>query len=76
MIGESNLPAGLYRKIADSHPVWRTPRTRRDTLVGSEVLVAGARAAGELDNEALAHEVGTIYESVRRMLLEVSSSDM
>jgi hypothetical protein len=70
MIGESDLPAGLHRKIAYSHPERRTPGTRRDTLVGSEVLVAGTRAAGELDDEALAHEVGTICESVRRTVPE------
>jgi len=28
--------------------------------VGSEVLVTGTRAASELDDEALAHEVGTM----------------
>lgn len=60
MIGESDLPAGLHRKICYSHPVWRTSRTWWDALVGSKVLVAGARAASELDNEALAHEIGTI----------------
>jgi hypothetical protein len=68
MIGESDLPAGFHRKIAYSHPERRASRTRRDALVGSEVLVAGARAAGELDNEALAHEVGPICLLVRRML--------
>lgn len=36
--------------------------------MGSKVLVAGARAASELDNEALAHEVGTILRHVRRVL--------
>jgi hypothetical protein len=65
MIGESDLPAGLHRKICYSHPVWCAPGTRRNTLVGSEVLVTGTRAASELDDEALAHEVGTIFESVR-----------
>jgi len=33
--------------------------------MGSEVLVTGTRAASELDDEALAHEIGTIFESVR-----------
>jgi hypothetical protein len=32
--------------------------------VGSEVLVTGARAASELDDEALAHEVGTILNQL------------
>jgi len=38
--------------------------------VGSKVLVAGARAAGELDDEALTHKIGTIFEIIRRALLE------
>jgi hypothetical protein len=54
------LPAGLHRKIRYSHPVWCAPRTRGNALVGSEVLVTGTRAASELDDEALAHEVGTM----------------
>ena len=33
--------------------------------MGSEVLVTGTRAASELDDEALAHEIGTIFESIR-----------
>jgi len=65
MIGESDLPAGLHRKICYSHPVWCAPRTRGNALMGSEVLVTGTRAASELDDEALAHEIGTIFESVR-----------
>jgi hypothetical protein len=73
MIGESDLPAGLHRKICYSHPVWCAPRTRGNALVGREVLVAGARSTSELDNEALAHEVGTIFQSVRRACSEVYS---
>jgi len=60
MIGESDLPAGLHRKICYSHPVWCAPRTRGNALMGSEVLVTGTRAASELDDEALAHEIGTM----------------
>ena len=32
--------------------------------MGSEVLVTGTRAASELDDEALAHEVGTILNQL------------
>jgi hypothetical protein len=67
MIGESDLPAGLHRKIAYPHPERRAPRTRRNALVRSEVLVASAGAAGELDDETLAHEVGAICLSVSRV---------
>ena len=35
--------------------------------MGSEVLVTGTRAASELDDEALAHEVGTILNQLGRM---------
>ena len=62
----SNLPAGLHRKVCYSHPVRSTTRTRRDTLVGSEVLVA-AGSARKLDDEALAHEVRAIYNSQVRV---------
>lgn len=61
MLGESNLPTGLHRKIRYPHPVWCTAWARWDTLVGREVLIARTRAAGELDNQALTHEVGAIY---------------
>jgi hypothetical protein len=60
MLGESNLPAGLHRKICYPHPVRSTTWSRRNTLVGREVLVAGAGSAGELNDEALTHEVSTI----------------
>ena len=60
MLGESNLPAGLHRKICYSHPIRSTTRARRDTLVGREVLIAGTGSAGELNDKALTHEVSTI----------------
>ena len=59
-IGESNLPAGLHRKIANPHPKRSTARARRGALVGSKVLIATGSAC-ELDDEALTHEVGTIW---------------
>jgi hypothetical protein len=64
MCGEANLPAGLYRKVCYPHPVRSAPGTRGNTLVRREVLVAGTRAAGELDDQALAHEVRAIYVSL------------
>jgi hypothetical protein len=60
MLGESNLPAGLHRKICYPHPVWSATWTRRNALMGREVLVAGAGSAGKLDDEALTHEVRAI----------------
>jgi hypothetical protein len=60
MIGESNLPAGLHRKICYPHPVWSATWAWGNTLMRREVLVAGARSAGELDNQALTHEVGAV----------------
>jgi hypothetical protein len=60
MRGESNLPAGLHGKICYSHPVWSTTGTWRNTLVRREVLIASAGSAGELDDQTLTHEVGTI----------------
>lgn len=60
-IGESDLPASLYGKTRDSHPVWGTSGAWGHALVGHEILVARTRAPGELDNEAFAHEVGSIY---------------
>jgi hypothetical protein len=57
----SNLPAGLYRKVAYSHPEGSTSRAWSRTLVGNKVLIATG-AAGELDNQALAHEVRAIFE--------------
>jgi hypothetical protein len=58
----SNLPAGLHRKVCYSHPVRSTTRTRRNTLVGSEVLVA-AGSARKLNDQAFAHEVRAICNS-------------
>jgi hypothetical protein len=70
MLGESNLPAGLYRKVCYPHPVRSATRAWGNTLVGSEILVAGAGAAGKLDDQALTHEVGAIYAMVRRGALQ------
>jgi hypothetical protein len=64
MRGEANLPAGLHGKIRYPHPVRSTAGTRRNTLIRREVLIACARSAGELDDEALTHEVGTIYNGL------------
>jgi len=61
-IGVSNLPAGLHGKIGNPHPERSTARARRGALVRGEILVA-TRSARELDDEALAHEVGSIYGS-------------
>jgi hypothetical protein len=61
-VGVSNLPAGLHRKVCDSHPVGSATRTRRDTLVRSEVFVA-AGSTRKLDNQALAHEVRAVCDS-------------
>lgn len=58
-IGVSNLPAGLHRKVTDAHPEWSSTRARSSALVGSKVFVT-AGSASELDNQTLAHEVGTI----------------
>jgi 2-hydroxychromene-2-carboxylate isomerase len=60
MRGESNLPAGLHGKVCYSHPVWSATWARGYALVGREVLIAGAGSAGELDDQALTHEIGAI----------------
>jgi hypothetical protein len=61
-IGVSNLPAGLHGKIGDPHSERSTARTRSGALVWGEVFVATGPTR-ELDDEALAHEVGSIYDS-------------
>jgi hypothetical protein len=65
MRGESNLPAGLHRKIRYPHPVWGATGARGNTLVRREVLIASAGSAGKLDNEAFTHEVGAICSLIR-----------
>lgn len=58
--GNANLPAGLEWKACDGHAMDSAARARRDAS-GEVVVVARAvRAARELDDEALAHEVGAI----------------
>lgn len=53
------LPASLYWETGDAHAVWGTARTGGNTLVRDKSLVA-AGATGELDDETLSHEIGTI----------------
>jgi hypothetical protein len=44
--------------------------------MGSKVLVAGARATSELDDEALAHEIGTILELVRTACPKIERGEL
>lgn len=60
-VGGANLPAGLHRKIGDPHPERSATWAGCRTLMGDKVLIA-AGTAGELDNQALTHEVGAILE--------------
>jgi hypothetical protein len=60
MRGESNLPAGLHRKVCYPHPVWSATWARGNTLMRRKVFITGARSASELDNQALTHEVRAI----------------
>jgi hypothetical protein len=75
MLGESNLPAGLHRKICYPHPVWSATRARGNTLVRRKILVAGAGSAGKLDNEAFTHEVGAICSLIRGLSDEAGSAN-
>jgi hypothetical protein len=63
-IGVSNLPAGLHRKITDPHPERGAARAGSRTLMRNEVLVATG-ASRELNDQALAHEVRSIWVSVK-----------
>jgi hypothetical protein len=56
----ANLPAGFERKARDGHAVDRTARTGRSALLLLTVLARTSGATSELDDETLAHEVGTI----------------
>ena len=58
-IGESNLPAGLHRKVGNPHAEWSPSWTWGRALMRGEVLVA-AGSTSELDNQTLAHEVRAI----------------
>jgi hypothetical protein len=56
----ANLPAGFERKASDGHAVDGTARTGRSALLLLTVLAGTSGATSELDDETLAHEVGTI----------------
>jgi len=56
----ANLPAGFKGKASDGHAVDSTTRTGRSTLFGVTILARTSGPTSELDDETLAHEVGTI----------------
>jgi hypothetical protein len=56
----ANLPAGLERKARDCHAVDGAARTGGSTLLRVTKLTRTSGATSELDDEALAHKVGTI----------------
>ena len=56
----ANLPAGFKGKASDGHAVDSTARTGRSALLGVAILARTSGATSELDDETLAHEVGTI----------------
>lgn len=59
----TDLPTGFTGKSADLHAVGRAPGTRSTALVrhGAATSFADARASGELDRQAFAHKVGSIF---------------
>lgn len=56
----ANLPAGLEREPCNGHAMNGAARTRSDTRWIVVAVAWAVGAAGELDDEALAHELGAI----------------
>lgn len=56
----TDLPAGIIGESSDLHSVRRAARTRSSAFVVAKAFTV-ARAAGELDRQALTHEFGSIF---------------
>jgi hypothetical protein len=61
----TDLPARFIRKSTDLHAVGSSAGARRGALMVTKcACFAVTGATGELDGEALAHEVGSIFAKV------------
>lgn len=60
-MGIANLPAGLNGKTCNLHAERSSSRTRSGAFLELRLVIATS-SAGKLDDEALAHEGGTICE--------------
>lgn len=74
----ANLPARLDGKTSDGHAERGAPGARDGTLLVGVAVILAAGAAGELDDEALAHEVrticsGTVSEKRRSLMQAVGA---